>query len=85
MRLEGSDLTCVRGGREVFAGISFARPGRGPAGHRSQRRRQVVAAAADRRLLRPEAGTISFDGGDPELTVGEQAHYVGHLTRSSRP
>jgi heme exporter protein A len=29
-------------------------------------------------LLRPSSGTLGLDGGDPELTVAEQAHYLGH-------
>jgi heme exporter protein A len=29
-------------------------------------------------LLRPSAGTLVLGGGDPELTVAEQAHYLGH-------
>jgi heme exporter protein A len=29
-------------------------------------------------LLRPETGQISVDGGDPELSLAEQAHYLGH-------
>lgn len=30
-------------------------------------------------LLRPRAGLIELDGGDPEASVGQQAHLVGHL------
>jgi heme exporter protein A len=29
-------------------------------------------------LLRPSGGTLTLDGGDGELSIGEQAHYVGH-------
>jgi heme exporter protein A len=29
-------------------------------------------------LLQPLAGTLAFEGGDPELTLPEQAHYLGH-------
>ena len=29
-------------------------------------------------LVRPEAGRLEFEGGDPELTVGEHVHYLGH-------
>jgi heme exporter protein A len=29
-------------------------------------------------LLRVADGRLTFDGGDPELTIGEQAHYLGH-------
>ncbi|MEA2870723.1 MAG: heme exporter protein [Hyphomicrobiales bacterium] len=30
-------------------------------------------------LLRPSAGRIEFQGGTAERTIGEQAHYLGHL------
>ena len=30
-------------------------------------------------LLQPVGGAIALEGGDAELTVAEQAHYVGHL------
>src|SRR5205085_3878697 len=29
-------------------------------------------------LVRRTAGTIELDGGDPELSFAEQAHYLGH-------
>jgi heme exporter protein A len=30
-------------------------------------------------LVRVASGRLSLEGGDPELTIGEQAHYLGHL------
>jgi heme exporter protein A len=30
-------------------------------------------------LLRPAAGRLKLEGGDSELTIAEQAHYLGHL------
>jgi heme exporter protein A len=30
-------------------------------------------------LLRPDEGRIGLDGGDAELSVGEQCHCIGHL------
>jgi heme exporter protein A len=79
MRLTAFDLACRRGDREVFAGVSFslgpgealAVRGRNGAG-KSSLLRLVVG------LLRAAGGRLSLDGGDPELTVGEQAHYLGH-------
>src|SRR5271168_4809276 len=79
MRLSASDLACRRGGRDVFAGVSFSVAsgealtisGRNGAG-KSSLLRMVVG------LLRVAAGSIGLEGGDPELTVGEQAHYLGH-------
>jgi len=79
MRLSASDLLCRRGGRDVFAGIGFSLAsgealtivGRNGAGKSSLLR--LVAG-----LLRIAHGRIDLEGGSPELTVGEQAHYLGH-------
>jgi heme exporter protein A len=79
MRLSASDLACRRGGREVFAGLNFslgsgeamAIRGRNGAG-KSSLLRMVVG------LIRVAAGRLILEGGDPELTLGEQAHYLGH-------
>ncbi len=79
MRLSAFDLACRRGGRDIFAGVSFSVTsgealtvsGRNGAG-KSSLLRMVVG------LLRTAQGQIALDGGDPELTVGEQAHYLGH-------
>ena len=30
-------------------------------------------------LVRPDRGVLTLEEGDPELTLGEQAHYLGHL------
>ncbi len=80
MRLSAVDLTCRRGGREVFAGVNFsvgsgeslAITGRNGAG-KSSLLRMVVG------LLRPAQGRLKLEGGDPELPIGEQAHYLSHL------
>lgn len=79
MRLFAANLTCHRGGRDVFADISFAVAGgellaitgRNGAGKSSLLR--TVAG-----LVRLTAGKLTFEGGDGELTVAEQAHYLGH-------
>jgi heme exporter protein A len=79
MRLSASDLACRRGGREVFAGVGFSVgagealviSGRNGSG-KSSLLRMVVG------LLRVAAGRIALQDGDPQLTVGEQAHYLGH-------
>jgi len=79
MRLSGHGLRCVRGGREVFAGLEFAAAsgeavavtGRNGSGKTSLLR--LIAG-----LLVPAGGTIALDGGDAELTVPEQCHYLGH-------
>ena len=80
MRLAGDNLKCVRGGREVFSGLSFNLSageallvtGRNGAGKSSLLR--VIAG-----LLPLAAGKIAFDGGDTDAAIAEQAHYVGHL------
>ncbi|WP_456743781.1 heme ABC exporter ATP-binding protein CcmA [Bradyrhizobium sp. USDA 4354] len=79
MRLAGHGLRCVRGGREVFAGLDFAAnsgealavTGRNGSGKTSLLR--LIAG-----LLVPAGGTIALDGGDGELTLAEQCHYLGH-------
>jgi heme exporter protein A len=80
MRLSATDLACRRGGRDVFAGVSFSVAsgeslticGRNGDGKSSLLR--MVAG-----LVRVAGGQLSLEGGDPELTLGEQAHYLGHL------
>jgi heme exporter protein A len=79
MRLSGSSLKCVRGGREVFAGLSFetsagevlAVTGANGSGKTSLLR--LIGG-----LLIPAEGTIALEGGEAELTLAEQAHYLGH-------
>jgi len=65
MRLSATQLACHRGGRDVFAGISF-NLGSG----------ELLAIAG---LVRMAGGDLLLEGGDPELTIAEQAHYLGHL------
>src|SRR5437016_6284747 len=80
MRLVASDLACHRGGREVFAGLGLAVGGgealeiSGPNGAGKSSLLRLIAG-----LVRPAGGQLALEGGDPELTVGEQAHYLGHL------
>lgn len=79
MRLSGHGLRCVRGGREVFDGLDFAAVsgeavavvGRNGSGKTSLLR--LIAG-----LLVPAGGTIALDGGDGQLTLAEQCHYLGH-------
>jgi heme exporter protein A len=80
MRLTAVDLGCRRGGRDVFSGLSFAVAsgeilavtGRNGAGKSSLLR--TIAG-----LVRTSHGRLDLDGGDKELTIAEQAHYLGHL------
>jgi heme exporter protein A len=80
MRLIGANLRCVRGGREIFAGIGFdLRAGqhlliKGPNGAGKSSLLRLVAG-----LLRPADGRIALEGGEADRTVPELAHYLGHL------
>lgn len=79
MRLAGSDVRCVRGGREVFAALDFtvddgealAVTGRNGAGKSSLLR--LIAG-----LLAPAGGTIRLEGGNADQTVAEQCHFLGY-------
>ena len=80
MRLRGRDLTIERGGRRVIAGLSFEAP-KGSAlivtGPNGAGKTSLLRALAG--FLPVEAGSFALEGGDNERTVGEQAHYLGHL------
>jgi heme exporter protein A len=79
MRLLGSGVRCVRGDREVFAGLDFeissgealAVTGANGSGKTSLLR--LIAG-----LLTNAGGSIGLEGGESELTLSEQAHYLGH-------
>ena len=79
MRLSGRQIDCVRGGRQVFSGLDFAAAsgealavtGRNGSGKTSLLR--LIAG-----LLAPAGGSVALEGGAAELTLPEQAHYLGH-------
>jgi len=79
MRLSGRNLKCVRGGREVFSGLEFSASSgevlavTGPNGAGKTSLLRMVAG-----LLVPADGMIALEGGDAELSLPEQAHYLGH-------
>jgi heme exporter protein A len=79
MRLVASDLACIRGGRQVFHNLSFTLGAgvallvTGPNGAGKSSLLRLVAG-----LVHPTAGRLALEGGDGELTIGEQAHYLGH-------
>jgi heme exporter protein A len=79
MRLRAWDLTIERGGRRLFAGLSFELA-QGAAlivtGPNGSGKSSLLRALAG--FLPIEAGGFALDGGEPERTVGEQAHYLGH-------
>jgi heme exporter protein A len=77
LHLIADGLSCVRGGRTLYDGLSFSlRDGEailviGPNGSgKTSLLRQVAG------LLPLDAGSIAFEGGE---AVSEEAHYVGHL------
>jgi heme exporter protein A len=79
MRLSASDLACRRGGRKVFAGVSFTVAAGGAliiSGRNGAGKSSLLRLIAG--LLRVAHGRLAIEGGDPDLTIAEQAHYVGH-------
>ena len=79
MELRAKELTCNRGGREVFRDLSFGVStgeammvtGRNGAGKSSLLR--MIAG-----LVRIAAGRLTLEGGEADIPIGEQAHYLGH-------
>lgn len=79
MQLSGCGVTCVRGGREVFSGLDFeAASGEAVAvvGRNGSGKTSLLRLIAG--LLIPAGGKIALDGGDAELPLPEQCHYLGH-------
>src|SRR3978361_564009 len=79
MRLRGRGVRCVRGGREVFSRLDFeASAGQalavtGPNGSGKTSLLRLIAV-----LVAMGGGWIGLEGGGAELTLPEQAHYLGH-------
>jgi heme exporter protein A len=79
VRISASNLDCTRGDREVFSEINFSVSSGealavvGPNGAGKSSLLRIIAG-----LVRMTLGQLSLDGGDPELTIPEQAHYLGH-------
>jgi heme exporter protein A len=79
MRLSGRDVRCVRGGREVLAGLDFevaAGETLAVTGPNGSGKTSLLRSIAG--LLALAGGSIDLEGGEPELTLPDQAHYLGH-------
>lgn len=79
MLLKADALTCLRGGRIVFADLSFS-VGAGEAiqvvGPNGAGKSSLLRLIAG--LVPVAAGSLVLEGGDAEARIGEQAHYCGH-------
>ena len=82
-RFTGQRLTCIRGEREVFAGLDFALDAgeallvTGPNGSGKSSLLRLMAG-----LGRPAAGVVAWDGAsiaDDRDAHAARLHYVGHL------
>ena len=79
MRLVGDKLSSVRGGRTVFADLSFGVTAgeallvMGPNGAGKTTLLRTIAG-----LLRPAAGRVFMESGALDRALSEQCHYVGH-------
>lgn len=83
MRITAENLSCERGGRTVFSDQSFTLGSgellqlTGPNGSGKSSLLRLLA-----NLSEPSHGKISLEGGAPELTLGQQAHYIAHSDAS---
>jgi heme exporter protein A len=79
MRLVGDKLSSVRGGRTLFADLSFGVAAgeallvMGPNGAGKTTLLRTIAG-----LLHPATGRIFMEGGAVDRTLSEQCHYLGH-------
>lgn len=80
MHIEAHELACARGGRLVFAGVSFAlRPGAlllvtGPNGAGKSSLLRLLAG-----LLKPASGRLTLDGMAPaSAPQAGKLHFLGH-------
>jgi len=83
MRITAENLSCERGGRTVFSNQNLALGSgeflqlTGPNGSGKSSLLRLLA-----NLSEPSLGKITLEGGSPELTLGQQAHYIAHSDAS---
>jgi heme exporter protein A len=80
MQLIADRLCCIRGGREVFTQLSFSvASGQALAvtGPNGAGKTSLLRALGG--LVRLAEGTAELTGGELELTLPEQAHFLGHF------
>jgi heme exporter protein A len=83
MRITAENLSCERGGRTVFSNQNFALGSgeflqlTGPNGSGKSSLLRLLAC-----LSEPSLGKITLADGAPELTLGQQAHYIAHSDAS---
>lgn len=86
VQLQAQSLACQRGGRAVFSNVSFALSSgqllelRGPNGSGKSSLLRLIAG-----LSEPVQGRIALEGGSPDLTIGQQAHYAAHQEAIKSP
>ena len=79
LRLKAENLSCERGGRLVFQNLSFELASgeflelRGPNGAGKSSLLRLLAG-----LNQPSSGRVGLENGNPEKTLPEQCHYIGH-------
>jgi heme exporter protein A len=80
LQLLAENLSIERGGRTVFEGLSFRMASgqallvTGPNGAGKTTLLRTIAG-----FLSPIAGRVTLSGGNRDMTVAEQSHFVGHL------